>query len=218
MDVMRSRMKPNLMIILCALAASLLLSAACGPGANQAEATIAPVLESAPTTNPGAAVGTAAVGTAAVPTAPPAGEAYPPAAAAPAEAYPSDQAAPSTVAPEAYPSVVETFQEPRFRIDQPVAANATTITGQAPPGTSLAVMDVTYNGALLGTGRSDDSGRFTIPVTGLVAGNRIGLAVGELAEGQTLSQMAEQFFPYRGEGFMNLPNVGIFFDTVQVAP
>ena len=66
--------------------------------------------------------------------------------------------------------------------------------------------------------RSDDSGRFTIPVTGLVAGNRIGLAVGELVEGQTLSQMAEQFFPYRGEGFMNLPNVGIFFDTVQVAP
>lgn len=205
MEAMRSRMKPNLLIILCALAASLLLLAACGPGANQAEATIAPALESAPTTDP-------------VPTAPPAGEAYPPAVAAPVEAYPSDQAAPPTVAPEAYPSVVETFQEPRFRIDQPVAATATTITGQAPPGTSLAVMDVTYNGALLGTGRSDDSGRFTIPVTGLVAGNRIGLAVGELAEGQTLSQMAEQFFPYRGEGFMNLPNVGIFFDTVQVAP
>ena len=213
MEAMRSRMKPNLMIILCALAASLLLPAACGPGANQAEATLAPALESAPTTEAGAAVGTAAV-----PTAPPAGEAYPPAVATPAEAYPSDQAAPPTVAPEAYPSVVETFQEPRFRIDQPVAANATTLTGQAPPGTSLAVMDVTYNGALLGTGRSDESGRFTIPVSGLVAGNRIGLAVGELAEGQTLSQMAEQFFPYRGEGFMNLPNVGIFFDTVQVAP
>ena len=59
---MRSRMKPNLMTILCALAASLLLSAACGPGANQAEATIAPVLESAPTTNPGGAVGAGAGG------------------------------------------------------------------------------------------------------------------------------------------------------------
>lgn len=205
---MRSRMKPNLMIILGALVASVLLLAACGSGANQATATLAPALEGAATT--------AAV----VPTAPPAGEAYPPPAtqAAPAEAYPSDQAVPPTVAPEAYPPPAETFQEPRFRIDQPVAANATTITGQAPPGTSLAVMDVTYNGALLGTGRSDDSGRFTIPVSGLVGGNRIGLAVGELAAGQTLNQMAEQYYPYRGEGFMNLPNVGIFFDTVLVAP
>ena len=210
MDDMQSRMKPNPLIILCALVASLLLLAACGPGANQAVATVAPALENAPTI---------VAAEAAVPTAPPAGEAYPPPTqTVPAKAYPSDQTVPPTVAPEAYPPAAETFQEPRFRIDQPVAATATTITGQAPPGTALAVMDVTYNGTLLGTGRSDDSGRFTIPVSGLVAGNRIGLAVGELAEGQTLNQMAEQYYPFRGEGFMNLPNVGIFFDTVLVAP
>lgn len=205
---MRSRTKPNPLIILCALVASLLLLAACGPDTRQVVATVAPTLESGPTAE------------ALLPTVPPAGdEAYPPPTpAVPAEAYPSDQAAPPTIAPEAYPPAAETFQEPRFRIDQPVAASATTITGQAPPGTALAVMDVTYNGALLGTGRSDESGRFTIPVSGLVAGNRIGLAIGELAEGQTLNQMAEQYYPYRGEGFMNLPNVGIFFDTLLVSP
>jgi hypothetical protein len=211
METMRSRTKPNVLMLLCALVASVLFLAACGPSANQTAATVAPApaLESAATTAVEA------------PTAPPAGggEAYPPPTqAAPAEAYPSDPAAPPTVAPEAYPPASETFQEPRFRIDQPVAAGATTITGQAPPGTALAVMDVTYNGALLGTGRSDESGRFTIPVSGLVAGNRIGLAIGELTEGQTLNQMAEQYYPYRGEGFMNLPNVGIFFDTVLVEP
>ncbi len=79
-------------------------------------------------------------------------------------------------------------------------------------------MDITYNGAVLGTGNSDDSGRFSIPVSGMIEGNRIGLTVGALAAGQTLEQMAESYFPYRGEGFMNLPNLGIFFDTTIVSP
>lgn len=186
------------------------MAVACGPGAPQANPTAesAPVVENVPTD-------------AAVATAPPAGvEAYPPPAAEPVNPYPGEDAAalPPTSTPGAYPPVEAPFQEPRFRFDQPVSASATTISGQAPPGTALAIMDVTFNGVLLGTGRSDDSGRFTIPVSGLVDGNRIGIAISELAEGQTLNQMAEQYFPYRGDGFMNLPNVGIFFDTVLVQP
>lgn len=210
---MRSRIHSKLVFTFLVLAASLAVATGCGPTTPQTPATPAagtPALESAPTD------------VAILPTAPPAGgESYPaPAAVETVNPYPGEgQAAlPPTIAPEAYPPAEETFQEPRFRIDQPVAANATTITGQAPPGVALAVMDVTYNGVLLGSGRSDDSGRFTIPVSGLVAGNRIGLTVGELAEGQTLNQMAEQYYPHRGEGFMNLPNVGIFFDTIQVSP
>jgi hypothetical protein len=156
--------------------------------------------------------------TATAPPADAAAGAYPPPTPAPADPYPADGQAAPTVAPAAYPPAAETFQEPRFRFDQPIAANATTITGQAPPNVALAIMDVTYNGALLGSGRSDDNGRFDIPVSGLVGGNRIGITVGELSAGQTLNQMAEQYFPYRGEGFMNLPNVGIFFDTVLVEP
>lgn len=213
MATMRSRIHSKLIITLLVLAASLAIAAACGPTTPQTPATPAastPALESAPTD------------VAILPTAPPAGgESYPaPAAVETVNPYPGEgQAAlPPTMPPEAYPPAEETFQEPRFRIDPPVAANATTITGQAPPGVALAIMDVTYNGVLLGSGRSDDSGRFTIPVSGLVAGNRIGLTVGELAEGQTLNQMAEQYYPHRGEGFMNLPNVGIFFDTIQVSP
>jgi hypothetical protein len=146
---------------------------------------------------------------------------YPaPAAVATMDPYPADGqgALPPTVLPEAYPPPTETFLEPRFRFDQPVTVASTTVTGQAPPGLALAILDVTYNGAILGAGRSDDNGRFAIPVSGLVEGNRIGIAIGELAEGQTLSQMLEQYYPYRGEGFMNLPNVGVFLDTVQVQP
>lgn len=206
---MRLRIQPVTLLIVAALLMSAL--AACGPSAQQA----APTVASAPATT----------GAEALPTVPsaPAGEdtSYPPPAVVETvNPYPAEGEAAMgptpTVGP--YPPPPEEFREPRFRIDQPVAASATQVTGQAPPNVALAVLDVTYNGSLLGTGRSDENGRFTIPVSGLVEGNRIGVTIGELQEGQTLNQMAEQYYPYRGEGFMNLPNVGIFFDTVQVQP
>ncbi len=210
---MRSRILQKSILFLSIVSAIALL-AACGPSANQT----APTVESAP------AGEDAATGGAAVPTAPPIsnGEAYPPPTAVvqAVEPYPSggEVALPPTVMPQSYPPAEETFQEPRFRFDAPVTAATTIITGQAPPDTALAIMDVTYNGSLLGTGRSDGNGRFSIPVSGLVAGNRIGISIGEISEGQSLNELAERYFPHRGEGFMNLPNVGVFYDTVQVEP
>ncbi len=203
----RINLHPSLLLFVALLAALLLV--ACGGGTPPA----APTLESAP------------IDAATGPTAPPAdasGQGYP-APTAPAssdEPYPAvviPTAAP-TLTPSSYPAVEEVFQEPRFRIDQPVSAGATEITGQAPPNTPLAVLDITYNGGVLGLGRSDDNGRFSVPVAGLIEGNRIGLGIGELAAGQTIEQMAEFYFPYRGEGFMNIPNLGIYFDTALVAP
>ena len=189
--------------------AALLLLVACGPGAQQ----VAPTAESVPAAD------------VALPTLPPADastEGYPApvVVATPADPYPAgEQPAPApTVDPAGYPPPEEVFQEPRFRIDQPVPVSATEIAGQAPPDTPLAIVDISYNGAVLGVGRSDANGRFTIPVTGLVEGNRIGLGIGEVPAGQSLEQMAEFYFPYRGEGFMNVPNVGIYFDTTLVGP
>jgi hypothetical protein len=205
---MRTRIKLIPFILLFTLLAFTALSAACGPTAEQASPTIA----GGETADAGIMV-----------TSPPASAsgAYPaPTTTGPASPYPAEGeiAAPATSTPGAYPPAEETFLEPRFRFDQPITAGTTIITGQAPPGVALALLDVTYNGALLGSGRSDESGRFSISVTGLVEGNRIGISIAELAEGQTLNQMAEQYYPYRGEGFMNLPNVGVFFDTIQVQP
>ncbi len=72
---------------------------------------------------------------------------------------------------------------------------------------------------MLGTARSDQNGRFSIPVSpALVAGNRIGIVVAELEAGQTLDEMIAFYFPYRGEGFMNLPNIGVLFETALVQP
>jgi hypothetical protein len=126
-------------------------------------------------------------------------------AALPAESYP-------------VPAAEEAFLEPRFRIDQPVTAATTTVTGQAPPNLTLAILDVTYGGSPLGIGQSDANGAFAISVSGLTAGNRIGLAIGALPEGLDIAQTAETYFPHRGEGFQNLPNIGVFYDTILVEP
>jgi hypothetical protein len=125
-----------------------------------------------------------------------------------------------TLEPGSYPpsQAVEPFKEPRFRFDQPLQAGATTVSGQAPPDVALAIADITFNGAILGSGRSDSDGRFSIPVSPLPDGHRIGITVAELRPGQTISDMSAEYYPYRGDGFMNLPNIGVFFETALVEP
>lgn len=208
---MQVRIKKRYLLIVAGILSIAILLAACGPSPTTGP-TPAPTLESAegeslpaPTSTP--------------PVAPDSADgSYPrPTAIQETVAYPADG---QPALPESYPPPVveEVFKEPRFRLDQPMTANATTVSGQAPPNVALAILDVSSNGELLGTGRSDENGRFTIQVTPLIANNRIGLTVGELAAGQTVAQMAEMYYPYRGEGFMNLPNIGIMFDTALVQP
>ena len=209
---MRSQTKQAPILLLCLLAIAL-LAAACGGAATTTTPTLA-----AATAAPDGALATAdpAAATATAPAAPDQ-SGYPAADAAAFDPYPAEGAA---ALPESYPppAVEETFLEPRFRIDLPVTAATTTITGQAPPNLTLAVLDVTYGGAPLGMGQSDANGAFSIPVSGLTAGNRIGLAIGALPEGMDIAQTAEMYFPHRGEGFQNLPNIGVFYDSTLVAP
>lgn len=125
-----------------------------------------------------------------------------------------------TPLPDVYPAptVAEVFAEPRIRLDLPVHAGSGVVTGQAPPGLVLALVDVTYNGALLGTGTAGSDGRFTIEAQGLLEGNRLGLTFGELEPGLSLAEMSVKYYPHRGEGFMNLPNVGVMLDTTLIEP
>jgi hypothetical protein len=138
------------------------------------------------------------------------------------ENYPVETPVPPTATPfpDVYPppTVTEVFAEPRIRLDLPVTVNDTEVSGTAPPGLELAAVDITYNGALLGSGTTGSDGRFTIPVEGLVEGNRLGLTFAELEAGLSLAEMSVKYFPHRGEGFMNLPNVGIMLDTTLIQP
>lgn len=151
-------------------------------------------------------------------------DAYPP----PTPAMPAEESYPAgepptrmvpspTPLPEGYPaSSDEVFEEPRFQIDQPLVAGAERVTGQAPPNMTLAIANVTLSGEVLGTGVSDDQGRFDVAVSPLPAGNRIGVTFGELEEGMSFVEMAEEYYPHRGDNFMNIPNVGLYLETAQV--
>jgi hypothetical protein len=200
----------SLVVAAATLVVTSLLLVACG-AASPPAATVAPLEGAqAPTTSADSGI-------------PAAPEGYPPPTAAPetTAAYPPGEAPPPpepTLEPGSYPpsQAGEAFQEPRFRFDQPLAANATTVTGQAPPDVALAIADITFNGAILGSGRSDADGRFSISVSPLPAGHRIGVTVAVLQPGQTISDMSAQYYPHRGDGFMNLPNIGVFFETALV--
>ena len=209
---MRSQTRQAQILLLCLLTVAL-LAAACGGAATTTTPTLPAATEAAPD---GGAL--AASDATATPPAAPGGDAYPAPDVAVVDPYPAEGEA--ALPAESYPppAAEETFLEPRFRIDQPVTAATTTITGQAPPNLTLAVLDVTYGGSPLGIGQSDANGAFAISVSGLTAGNRIGLAIGALPEGMDIAQTAEMYFPHRGEGFQNLPNIGVFYDTTLVEP
>lgn len=122
-----------------------------------------------------------------------------------------------TATPSSYPSSEQLpadWEQFQFRFDAGLKAGDTTVSGQAPPNLPWAIVDVTLNGVVLGSGRTDDNGRFSILVSALPAGRRIGITLAELPEGKTMEQISQELFAYRGEGFMNLPSVGIFFETV----
>ena len=131
-------------------------------------------------------------------------------------AYPSADSEPTSLPPYPPSLAEDEFKEPRFRFDLPQVANSTTVTGQALQNMSVAIVDITFNGIVLGSGVSDDDGRFNIGVEPLPQGHRIGLTFAELQPGKSFNDMSIEYFPHRGDGFMNIPNVGIFFDTTLV--
>lgn len=125
---------------------------------------------------------------------------------------------PATQAPASYPAAEEAFVEPRFRIDVPLSAASNVVTGQAPPNLAIAVADISSGGELLGSGVSDAEGQFRIGVSRLPEGDQVGITFAELQPGKTYAEMSEEYFPHRGDGFMNIPNIGIFFDSAIVSP
>ncbi len=144
----------------------------------------------------------------------------PPQAPVVEEAYPVEPIPlPSpTLVPGSYPPAEEVFAEPRFRLDLPLSADDRVVNGQAPPNLALAVVDVSSGGGVLGVGVVGGDGRFSIGVRDLPEGHRVGITFSELQPGKTHAEMSEEYFPHRGEGFMNIPNIGIFFDSTLVEP
>ena len=198
----------------------ILLLAACGPSTPPQQA------EAPASTDSSAVAGTADAAEAVEPTQEPESQrvesAYPPPALMPqaGEPYPVETLPPPppTQVPDSYPSAEEVFEEPRFQFDGPLTADSSNVTGQAPPNLSLAIADISSGGELLGTGVSDAGGRFDIGVSALPEGHQVGITFAALEPGKSYAEMSEKYFPHRGDGFMNVPNIGIFFVTAVVQP
>lgn len=121
----------------------------------------------------------------------------------PNQAYP----APPTVIPGAT----------SIQFDRPIKATATQITGSAPAGVIVNIVNVTMMGEVIGSGVANSDNRFIIQVTPLIVNIRIGIEVADVGS----SGLAYNDFyndAYQGAGAMSIPNVGIFQDTVLVEP
>ena len=107
---------------------------------------------------------------------------------------------------------------PTFEIEEPVVAGTTQVRGKGPYDTPIAIVDVTMTAEPLGTGIIAPDGTFTIDVPNLVANHRIGIVVGVI-EGTPVpspEDYVKSFEPFRGEGYMNLPYIGVVFASVMV--
>jgi hypothetical protein len=123
------------------------------------------------------------------------------------------------------PVSTTTFQSPAakpttavipFQLDTPVVVGTSSVTGSGFPGVPIVILDITFMGGVLGTGKVDANGKFSINVSPLESGHIIGLALGELTGTQW---KAEDFAgtEYRGKGATQIPQVGFFYDTAAVS-
>jgi hypothetical protein len=191
----------KILLLLIILSISIIILSACGPAGTQVQPTSTALPLDLPSESP-------------LPTV--AGYPAPESVEVPVEASYPGPAVDPTPLPSGYPANDGEFLEPRFRFNGPLAAGVTLVEGQAPPNLSLSLVDVTFSGVVLGSGRSDENGRFSFGVQPLPEGHRIGITFSELENGMSYGEMSEKYFPYRGEEFMNIPNVGILFDTILV--
>lgn len=99
-----------------------------------------------------------------------------------------------------------------FRLDKPVAASAAAITGSGPAYVPIMVVDVTAGNLILGIGRIGEDGKFNVPVSGLTAGNQVGIVLGVLDGTPWTAAMFTQAF------FGDEPVTGqtIYYDTAVV--
>jgi len=125
----------------------------------------------------------------------------------PQAGYPAPQAG--------YPAPRNTLtQGPKFTINTPVKASDTQVAGSGPAGVPIKLIDMTDNGDTLAEAAIGNDGTFSLDVSGkLVAGNRIGLVLGEIA-GTGFDR--NNFIS--GPGYMDAPFIGIVFVSIEVEP
>jgi hypothetical protein len=102
-----------------------------------------------------------------------------------------------------------------FKLDKPIKAGATEVSGRGPAGTPLQVVDITGGGEILGTGVIADDGSFIIKLGVPVEANRvIGISLSVAKDPNTWVDL----WALRGEGARAIPQIGDFFDSDVSSP
>jgi len=135
------------------------------------------------------------------PTAPQSGIPYP-------YPYPADSTPP--VEPTRDPSHVP------FRLNKPITAGATQVSGTGTAGVPVSLQDVTFMGTLLAQTVIRPDGTFVFQLAApLEAKHRLGIMVDNLAG--TKFKPEDFYAPdYFGDEAMQLPQIGFYYDTAMV--
>jgi hypothetical protein len=105
---------------------------------------------------------------------------------------------------------------PNFRLN-PVTADSTAVTGQAPVGFTVVIVDATSGAKMLGKGESDADGSFRIALDQpLRKGHVIGLTVDLTREQLASEELMLKLFDARGAGFRFIPQFVTIYDGYEV--
>ena len=120
---------------------------------------------------------------------------------------------------DAYPEPGETALDSSivpFRLDKPIVAGATEVSGVGPAGVPIMIVDITVMGSILGQGKIGEDGTFVIVVPVLEKDHRIGIALDNL-DGTQWSP-ADFTEAYTGDEAQISPMIGAFYDTALIRP
>jgi hypothetical protein len=102
-----------------------------------------------------------------------------------------------------------------FQLDKPILAGATVVTGRGPAGVPILLQDVTFAGPVLASGEIDQNGRFELTLgEPLEARHRIGVTISDLSG--TSFEITQFTAEYNGDGALNVPQIGFYFDTYMI--
>jgi hypothetical protein len=110
------------------------------------------------------------------------------------------------------------IEGPAFEIEEPVLAGALQVRGKGPYNIPIVIVNVTMAAEPLGSGIITSDGTFSIDVPELIANHRIGIMAGVIKETPVPSNEAyiESLEQFGGEGYMNLPHIGVIFASSLV--
>jgi hypothetical protein len=119
-----------------------------------------------------------------------------------------------------YPALASQTPDPKaiaMRLDLPLKAGATTVTGNAPAGIVVSIQNITTMGDELGSGVVGPDNRFTVTVVPLEANVRLGLFVKDVgSSGKNPDDFNND--AYKGPNPLMVPSVGYYQDTASVTP